>query len=394
VVLVGSNESPYLYFVAKGALTNEEKENEQGEKEKAVVGQENLYMLRYNEEQSEWEQPVFISILSGNDAPDWEGAEGDLESITSSVSPDGKFLVFMSERNLTGYDNADVESGLPDEEVYLYNAPSDRLVCVSCNPTGERPAGVLDSGEANDGEGLLVDQQKIWSSNGGRWLAGSVPGWTSKSLESARYQSRYLSDDGRVFFDSSDTLVPQTTNGLVDVYEYEPVGVGDCESSSDSFSEQSGGCVGLISSGSSREESVFLDASGKGPEGEEAEDVFFLTSASLVPEDKDTAFDVYDAHICSVSVPCLEAAAPPPPCATAEACKAAPSPQPSVFGASGSATFSGTGNIVLPPVVTTKCSKGKKLSRGTCVKVKRKSKKKSRGKKQAKKASHDRRHGQ
>ena len=42
----------------------------------------------------------------------------------------------------------------------------------------------------------------------------------------ARYQSRYLSDDGQVFFDSADDLVPQATDGLMDVYEYEPAGVG------------------------------------------------------------------------------------------------------------------------------------------------------------------------
>ena len=40
------------------------------------------------------------------------------------------------------------------------------------------------------------------------------------------YQQRYLSDDGRLFFNSFDSLVPQDTNGKADVYEYEPAGVG------------------------------------------------------------------------------------------------------------------------------------------------------------------------
>ena len=33
-----------------------------------------------------------------------------------------------------------------DEEVFLYDAGDNRLVCASCNPTGERPAGVMTNG--------------------------------------------------------------------------------------------------------------------------------------------------------------------------------------------------------------------------------------------------------
>ena len=32
-----------------------------------------------------------------------------------------------------------------DEEVYLYDSDSASLRCVSCNPTGARPVGVLDT---------------------------------------------------------------------------------------------------------------------------------------------------------------------------------------------------------------------------------------------------------
>jgi hypothetical protein len=381
VVLSGSTNSSYLYFVARGVLTTAE--NARGEIAKAR--EDNLYMLHYNEEDKAWEAPVFVAILSSEDSHNWEGEEGDLETVTSRVSPNGAYLAFMSDKKLTGYNNTDVESGASDEEVYLYNALSDRLVCVSCNPSGERPAGVFDSSEARGGEGLLVDQQKLWSS--GRWLAGSVPGWTAMSLETARYQSRYLADDGRVFFDSSDTLVPQATNGQMDVYEYEPVSIGSCGSVSSNFSAGSGGCVGLISSGASREESTFLDASGNGPGGEEAADVFFLTSAPLVSKDKDTAFDVYDAHVCSGLAPCEAEVVASPPCLTEASCKAAPSPQPSIYGAPASVTFSGAGNIapLLRPVV--KCSRGKRLKDGKCVKIKAKSKKKAK----ARKVSHDRR---
>ena len=62
------------------------------------------------------------------------------------------------------------------------------------------------------------------------WLAGSIPGWDNLRERPATYQPRYLSDSGRLFFDSPDALVPRDTNGLEDVYEYEPEGVGGCTS--------------------------------------------------------------------------------------------------------------------------------------------------------------------
>jgi hypothetical protein len=382
VVLAGSDSGSYVYFVANAVLAEnkngEGKEAEPGDCKSNNSGEEttcNLYVRHYNEESGEWEPAVFVATLTDEDWPDWSGGNGgrDLEDVTSRVSPDGEYIAFMSERSLTGYDNRDVNSGELDEEVYLYRAPTagasvGRLVCVSCNPTGERPAGVLDSREARGGEGLLADKQNVWGRYN-RWLAGSVPGWTAIAKRKALYQSRYLLDSGRMFFDSPDMLVPQATNGLENVYEYEPEGVGDCTSSG-TFSKEAGGCVSLISSGKSREESVFMDASGLGPGGEEGEDVFFLTSESLVSKDEDSAFDVYDAHVCSTTVPCTTEVVASPVCNTTESCRAAPTLQPSIFGAPASATFTGAGNILQLPSATTKCVKGKKMRHGKCIKVK------------------------
>ena len=105
---------------------------------------------------------------------------------------------------------------------------------------------------------------------------------------------------------------------------------------------------------------MFLDASASG------DDVFFLTSAQLVSQDYDTGEDVYDAHACSEASPCSASVpVPSPPCDTADSCKAAPSPQPEIFAASGSATFSGAGNLVAPlskPAVKVK-PKAKSLTR-------------------------------
>jgi DNA-binding beta-propeller fold protein YncE len=303
-----------------------------------------------------------VAVLSGEDAPDWNGLGKAYGVMTTTrVSSDGRRLAFMSERPLTGYDNRDASSGKLDEEVFLYDAAGNGgLSCASCDPTGARPHGVLDK------EGRqLFDAQDIWISNvaSEHWLAGSVPAWSSPL-----HQSRYLSDSGRLFFNSPDALVPQDTNNVEDVYEYEPPGVGDCSTSSSTFSAASGGCVSLISSGTSNEESVFMDASESG------DDVFFLTSAQLSALDVDSVLDLYDARVGGG----FPAPAAPPAC-EGDACQspaAAPNdPTP------GSLTYRGPGNSVAPLTVSKpakkalKCAKGRKLSHGKCVKSKRKSRK-------------------
>ena len=235
----------------------------------------------------------FIAVLSAEDQPDWGRLDGYLGDLTARVSPDGRWLAFMSERSLTGYDNRDAASGKPDEEVFLYDAAAEGggggLVCASCNPTGARPHGVEFERPGGGANLRLADSEGIWGPT--QWLAANVPGWTSYKSSHALYQSRYLSDSGRLFFNSSDDLVPQATNGAQDVYEYEPPGEGSCSAASATFAEVSDGCIDLISSGTSKEESAFLDASESG------DDVFFLTYARLTTRDTDTALDVYDARV-------------------------------------------------------------------------------------------------
>ena len=159
----------------------------------------------------------------------------------------------------------------------------------------ERGAPGRRAGSNESGEGLGLARRPAEESGLNRqehWLAGNIPGWTAQSLASALFQSRYLSDEGRLYFNSPDELVPAATNHKENVYEYEPSGVGSCES-------PTGGCVALISSGTSDRESAFLEAT---PDGG---DVFFLTEANLLPQDTDTAFDIYDARTCTAESPCL-----------------------------------------------------------------------------------------
>jgi hypothetical protein len=160
------------------------------------------------------------------------------------------------------------------------------------------------------------------------------------------------------------TVVPRQRRELAlqDGKEWEPQGVGGCSSSADSGGvvfreapgEKAAGCVGLISSGSSTEESGFVDASESGG------DVFFLTSQRLLPgQDLDTSLDVYDARVCSAASPCFSEVEGPPPCSTSDSCRAVPSSQPGIFGAPGSGMFLGAGNVasaaaVIPKVLTRK----------------------------------------
>jgi hypothetical protein len=333
-VLGASEDGTSIFFAASGLLGDAAGHG--------VPGSTYLYMERYDRVAGAWLAPHLIAALSSMDANSWGGG-GDEERLTemySRVSPDGRFVAFMSSRSLTGYDNRDANSGVADEEVFLYDTGTDRVSCVSCNPTGARPVGAFDEYRGTpQSPGLLVDTRQNWEN---RWLAAVIPSWVNPGDSRSFYQSRYLSDSGRLFFESPDALVPSDTNGTWDVYEFEPQGTGSCTSGSSLFQAALGGCVGLISSGGSKEESVFLDASETG------DDVFFLTTAGLVSQDGDGLFDVYDAHVCSGAVPCLPVAPVlPPECSTSDSCKAAPSPQPAGFGAPASQTFSGAGNTVI-----------------------------------------------
>jgi hypothetical protein len=310
-----SEDLAYVYFVSTEALGTG-----------AQAGQPNLYMHHESE-------PVkYIATLASRDVS--HSGFDDVASApiyrVSRVTPDGRHLVFMSAADLTGYDNLDAVSGEPDDEVYSYEAGAATPVCISCDPSGARPVG------------RLVEEQ---SSGSTVWVAGAIPGW-----ETQLYAPRALSDDGsRIFFESYGPLVPADTDGTLDVYEWEALGAGDCQSGGPSYSSPSGGCVSLISTGESAEDSLFLDASPSG------NDVFIATGESLVSGDSGLV-DVYDARVDGgfpvgpVATPCEGEACQAPPIAPIDATPA-------------SLTFFGAGNALsVPPAVASK-PKSKPLTR-------------------------------
>ncbi len=340
-VLGTSEDGSYVYFVANEVLSGGEADSAgeravQGDCQAAGPSRRpelcNLYVSHLGG--SGWEAPRLVAVLSSADFPDWSS---QLTHHTARVSPDGESVAFMSQRSLTGYDNEDLTSARPgerlDQEVYLYRVGVG-VVCASCNPTGMRPAGVPYS-QIEASNGGLAGGEGVWPSSA--WIAASVPGWVSYEAQAPAYQPRYLSNGGRLFFDSSDELVSQDSNSSEDVYEYEPAGYasaqgqGGCASASRGYSEAAKGCIGLISSGVSSQEAVFLDASESGG------DVFFLTSAKLLAADTDTDYDVYDAHECSSAAPCYsQAATQTPLCVSVDGCRPLPGSSGQPAGALGS----------------------------------------------------------
>jgi hypothetical protein len=364
-----SEDGTYAYFVADGALSQGAVA---GTCRETAAGRCNLYVEHLGA--AGWEVPRTIAILGGADEADWEAV---LRSRTSRVSSSGRFFTFMASESLTGEDMRDSHSAVNDAQVFLFDANAadsgSRLRCVSCNPSGTRPEGVLDSLSSDFGQGLRVDEGGAWNN---RWLAGSIPSWTSQSVTRALYQARYLNDSGRLFFQSADRLVSADTNSSEDVYEFEPSGVGSCRDAS--------GCVALMSSGTASEEAVLLDASGSG------DDVFFTTSARLA-DDTDTATDVYDAHVCSEQAPCRMAApaGAGSSCESAGTCRGAAAtvaPPAIEFPPSGGALPAEGGNVKpvvkhTAPKVTKqrkkpkKCAKRRHHKRTRCVKAKKRQRK-------------------
>ena len=372
-----SDDGSYVYFVANGVLAGGAKEGncrvDYGEG--VVVGGRACSLYVEHDGAGGWEQPRFIATLAGSnlhqftlerenrngDEADWVGYEEEDQDFgpgrhTARVSGDGTLLVFQSELGLTGYDSEAAEVGECGEtgrcqEVYLFDAVTGKLVCVSCDPPGPTsPLGARPVGSAELG--------------GHETEAGSL------TQVEPFYLPLNLSDGGgRLFFQSPDPLVPSDSNGRLDVYEWELPGVGSCTSSSPSFSGKSGGCVFPVSDGAGSGESRFMDAS---PDGD---DVFIWTADQLVPSDTDSRADVYDVRVGGG----FPVSAKPVECNSAETCKPPESPQPTIFGAGPSETFSGIGDVAAPSLTgvsspkkvvkrPVKCKKSQKLSHGKCIK--------------------------
>jgi hypothetical protein len=327
--VVGTSEDlSYIYFVADAALAAGAEQQECLPFEKFGEGSGcNLYVLHQG-------QPVrFIAELSPKDnvsSPqsyfheeigDWQP---DLGRRTAQVTPDGLHLVFGSDRQLTGH------YSYGEEEVFTYDYGNGRLLCASCDPTGEP----------------------------------SYVGFLPVSRLNA-YAKRWMSPDGsKVFFDSISALVPQDTNGYVDVYEWEADGAGSCT--------RLRGCIYLLSAGSSPESSWLLDVSESG------DDVFIATRSQLTLEDQNESVDAYDVRA-NAPIPSV-----PSQC-TGTGCQGLAS-SPPVFATPSSVTYNGVGNFSAPAKATSKAKKPKAKTKRKKHKTKGKGSRHHKAKKSARKS--------
>jgi hypothetical protein len=279
-VVGASADAEYVYYVAEGVLAGR---NALGAE--PIAGKDNLYLTFPRLANGHpVEETVFVATLAEageetlGDSQDWTPS---LEDSQAYVTPNGEHLAFTSTMALTGYDNEDQRTEAPDKEVFEYTAPireegreaPERLQCASCNPD----AALRPVGNAFIGREIAAQSEDT----------GPL------------YQARALNEEGtRLFFSSADSLVPESANPYVKVYEFED------------------GAVHLISGGGAESNDIFMDSSPSG------DDVFFATAQQLTPSDRDQASDVYDARVegglpfsPSSSSPCEGEGCLPPPSA-------------------------------------------------------------------------------
>jgi len=216
---------------------------------------------------------------------------------SSRTTPDGEVVVFESKAQLTSYDNAG------HTEIYRYDDEEKNLKCVSCNPSGL--SAVTDS---------RLENVNI--------------------LRPTTIISNVSVDGNRVYFETSESLVPEDVDDINDIYEWQEL-AGE------------GSAVNLISSGHSVDypQLDFLAPPrpnlllGVTPDGS---DVFFVTQDVFtlgagvggVPA-------IYDARV-GGGFP--EPPPPPAPCLE-EGCRLPATPQPPL-GRAASAELQGSGNVV------------------------------------------------
>ncbi len=298
-----------------------------------------------------------------------------------TASSDGSVAFYTNgdlyEYELAGAKTVDLTPGVPVEKVvgasedgkYVYFMTTSHelelwhdgaTTTIAAHPQVSFNAEVAPSGRSmvyTQGESSAPSNIYVFSvDTGSVYCLGCAAGGTRGALPDTSswgdYETRWISEDGgRVFFDSLAALVPQDTNGKLDVYEWERLGAGGCI--------EVEGCIYLLSEGTSVDNSYLADASVSG------DDVFIVTRAQLVGADRNDLFDLYDVRV--------DGGLPPsPPACTGSGCQGVPSAPP-IFATPSSVTFAGVGNFSSTETVAKAKSEPKKKA-----KLKKKTKKKSR----------------
>ena len=277
-----SEDGSYVYFVADGQFAP------------GATTARSLYV--WHDGTIKFVAPVANGFEPADESI-WNNYGGVSLQRSMRVAADGKSAVFLSEAGRPAQ-NAE------RSQIYRYEYGGTGTSCLSCDPTG-----------------AFSSQAQL--------LYPFTESFVQPEVIRPN-MSRNMSANGkRFFFDTPSSLVGRDVNGVNDVYEWEADGEGTCASDT-----RSGGCIYLISTGTSNEPSFFGGASSSG------NDVFFFTAQRLVGQDKDALYDVYDARVgggIAAQNPVEEA-----PC-EGSACLG-PRTGPEAAPVTGTATFSGSGN--------------------------------------------------
>jgi hypothetical protein len=326
-VMALSPDGTHVYFVAKGVLTTTP--NDQGQS--AKDGAMNLYVFERDGAHPAG-RTAFIADLPSSDSHEWSDRPGE----PANVTPDGRFLVFVSHGRLTG-DDTSVGGAL---QVFRFDAQTGALVRISIGEEGFNDNGNR-SGPTPCATGSCSEDAYI-----------AQPAFLSFSRSDSS-----MSDDGRFVFFSSPVAL---TRGALDdvqiaseegvpvyamnVYEWHEGHVYLISDGRDVTVNKGGApmCSSETLSGLSSTCLLGSDASGA--------NVFFSTADQLVPGDTNNEVDYYDARVCEPEKgnPCIPPPAGSPPPCLGEACHGIPAGTPPVPGAP-TATFDGQGNVVPPP---------------------------------------------
>ncbi len=317
-----SGDGSHAYFVAEGVLVDDP--NPAGNS--AAAGQPNLYSFSYDAEHPDGSLAFVGTLDPADNGGLWGGIAGSFlnraypvpavsEGPAGEVAGgDGHRLLFQSRAALTADDGDGTRL-----DVYRYDADAATLERISKAAPGGADGGPFDVAGR---EVPLPDLIGTEFAEAGRWA----------------------SEDG-------DTVVFKTAEGLLP---------GDVNGAVDSYLWRSGQLVLLP--GTADPDGTLQDVSTLSHDGDT---VAFQTFSRLLPEDGDTAKDVYVARTGGGFPP----ANVPAPCVGA-ACQGPAGPPPPGVGAI-SADFAGRGN--LKPKRAPRCPKGKRrVKRGgkvRCAKV-------------------------
>ncbi len=322
---VNSEDGSHVYFIAGGVLTKVP--NIEGEL--AEPGANNLYVFE-RDERFPGGHTAFIAKLSDRDL----SSPVEVEHFAPDLTPDGRFLVFLSERDLTPDDTS---AGV--RQVFEYDAQTGALVRVSIGQDGFDHNGNDRTPRITKYSGITNDASIV-----------SPSAFYYKSYHPHAYSIAVsVSADGSyVFFQSTIGLTPQALDRKVvgKDPEGEPIYARNVY-------EYHAGRVSLISDGQdvanvgheSTVEFLGADASGR--------DVFFQTADALVGQDTDTNLDIYDARIDGG----FPAPAVPPAC-SGDACQGPLSGAPTLL--SPGSEFQAGGN---PPLAAPTAAKPKQKSK-------------------------------